>query len=151
MKQTILILSRDNSCRGFVAAKILESSLLKNKFKVISAGIDITDNNISDPKTIKFLKYHRYNKNFSHTPQNLNDEMLKISDVIFCFDQDIIDSIKKKKFPDIKNKIKTFNSPDPESSVQLANYFSEEKFNLVMKNILFFSLIWADYLNLKDQ
>ena len=76
--------------------------------------------------------------------------MLKISDVIFCFDQDIIDSIKKK-FLDIKNKIKTFNSPDPESSVQLTNNFSDEKFNLVMKNILFFSLIWADYLNLKNQ
>ena len=76
--------------------------------------------------------------------------MLKTSDIIFCFDQDAIDSIKKK-FLDIKNKIKTFNSPDPESSVQLPNNFSEEKFNLVMKNILFFSLIWADYLNLKEQ
>ena len=76
--------------------------------------------------------------------------MLKTSNIIFCFDQDIIDSIKKK-FLDIKNKIKTFNSPDPESSVQLTNNFSDEKFNLVMKNILFFSLIWADYLNLKNQ
>lgn len=150
MPQTILILSRNNTCRSFVAAKILESSLLKNKFKIISAGIDVSNDDIVNPKAIEFLKYHRYNKNSSHIPQKLNDEMLKISDVIFCFDQDIIDSIKKK-FLDIKNKIKTFNSPDPESSVQLANNFSDEKFNLVMKNILFFSLIWADYLNLKNQ
>jgi protein-tyrosine-phosphatase len=150
VRQTVLILSQNNKCRGYVAAKILESSLLKNKFKIISAGVDVSNDDIIDPKAMDFLKYHRYNQNSCHIPQKLTDKMLKISDVIFCFDQDIIDNIKKK-FLDIKNKIKTFNSPDPESSVQLPKNSSEEKFNLVMKNILFFSLIWADYLNLKEQ
>ena len=150
MPQTILILSKNNTCRSFVAAKILESSLPKNKFKVISAGINVSNDDILDPKAIEFLKYHRYNKKSSYTPQKLTDIMLKTSDIIFCFDQDTIDNIKKK-FVDIKNRIKTFNSPNPESGLQLPNNFSEKKFNSVMKDILFFSLIWADYLNLKDQ
>jgi protein-tyrosine-phosphatase len=104
--KTILILSRNNTCRGYVAAKILESSLLKNKFKVISAGIDVSNDDTFDPKAKEFLKYHRYNKKSSHIPQKLNNKMLKISDVIFCFDQDIIDSIKKNlKILKIKLKL----------------------------------------------
>ena len=150
MRQKILILSRNNKCRGPLAEKILDSTLFKKKFKIISAGIDDSINDILDPKCIDFLKYHRYKNNFSHTPQKVTSMMLKTSDTIFCFDQDVVDKLKKQ-YSDIKNKIKTFNSPDPESSVQLPNNFSEEKFNLVMKNILFFSLIWADYLNLKEQ
>jgi len=150
VKHKILILSRNNSCRGPIAEKILESTLLKNKFKIISAGIDASINDIIDPKCIDFLKYHRYKNNFSHTPQKVTSMMLKTSNTIFCFDQDVVDKLKKQ-YPDIKNKIKIFNSPEPESSIQLYHNTSDENFNLVMKNILFFSLIWSDYLNLKSQ
>ena len=73
--------------------------------------------------------------------------MLKNNDYILVLDHSIYDDLKKR-FSDISKKLKLFNSPEPANSIYLNHNMSDDNIELVMKNLLFFSLIWADYFKL---
>ena len=73
--------------------------------------------------------------------------MLNSNDYILILDDDIFDDLKKR-FKDIFKKIKLFNSPEPDSSIYLNHNMSNDNIQFIMKNLLFFSLIWADYFKL---
>ena len=73
--------------------------------------------------------------------------MLKSNDYVLILDDNIYDDLKKR-FRDIVKKIKLFNSPEPDSGIYLNHNMSNDNMQLIMKNLLFFSLIWVDYFKL---
>ena len=60
----------------------------------------------------------------------------------------LVEKVLEKRFPKISKKLKLFNSPEPDNSIYVNHNMSDDNIELVMKNLLFFSLIWADYFNL---
>ena len=146
-KTKILVVCKNNYTRGPLVEKVLEKNLPKDKFLITSAGVEILNNKSIDPKTEQFLIYQGYPINSIFKPKKLTAMMLKNNDYILVLDHNINDDLKKR-FPDISKKLKLFNSPEPDNSIYLNHNMSDDNIELVMKNLLFFSLIWADYFNL---
>jgi len=146
-KTKILVVCKNNYTRGPLIKKVLEKNLLKDKFLITSAGVEILNNKSINPKTEQFLIYQGYPINSIFKPKKLTAMMLKNNDYILVLDHNINDDLKKR-FPDISKKLKLFNSPEPDNSIHLNHNMSDDNIELVMKNLLFFSLIWADYFNL---
>jgi protein-tyrosine-phosphatase len=148
-KTKILVVSKNNYSRGPLVEKVLEKNLPKDKFLITSAGVEILNNKSIDPKTEQFLIYQGYPINSIFKPKKLTAMMLKNNDHILVLDHGIYDDLKKR-FPDISKKLKLFNSPEPNNSIHLNCNMSDDNIELVMKNLLFFSLIWADYFKLGE-
>jgi len=146
-KTKILVVSKNNYTRGPLVEKVLEKNLPKDKFLITSAGVEILNNKSIDPKTEQFLIYQGYPINSDFRPRKLTAMILKSNDYILNLDDDIFDDLKKR-FKDIFKKIKLFNSPEPDSSIRLNHNISNDNIQFIMKNLLFFSLIWADYFKL---
>lgn len=146
-KTKILVVCKNNYTRGPLVEKVLKKNLSKDKFLITSAGVEILNNKSIDPKTEQFLIYQGYPINSIFKPRKLTAMMLKNSDYILVLDHSINDDLKKR-FPDISKKLKLFNSPEPDNSISLNRNMSDDNIELVMKNLLFFSLIWADYFKL---
>jgi len=146
-KTKILVVCKNNYTRGPLIEKVLEKNLLKDKFLITSAGVEILNNKSINPKTEQFLIYQGYLINSIFKPKKLTAMMLKNNDYILVLDHNINDDLKKR-FPDISKKLKLFNSPEPDSSIHINHNMSDDNIELVMKNLLFFSLIWADYFKL---
>ena len=146
-KTKILVVSKNNYTRGPLVEKVLEKNLPKDKFLITSAGVEILNNKSIDPKAEQFLIYQGYPINSDFRPRKLTAMMLKSNDYILILDDDIFDDLKKR-FKDIFKKIKLFNSPELESSIHLNHNMSNDNIQFIMKNLLFFSLIWADYFKL---
>ena len=100
-----------------------------------------------DPKTEQFLIYQGYPINSVFRPKKLTAMMLKSNDYVLILDDNIYDDLKKR-FRDIVKKIKLFNSPEPDSGIYLNHNMSNDNIQFIMKNLLFFSLIWVDYFKL---
>lgn len=146
-KTKILIVSKNNYSRGPLVENVLEKSLPKDKFLITSAGVDPKNYKTIDPKIEQFLIYQGYPINSVFRPKKLTTMMLKSNDYILILDDDIFDDLKKR-FRDIVKKIKLFNSPEPDNSIHLNHNMSDDNIELVLKNLLIFSLIWADYFKL---
>ena len=142
-KTKILVVSKNNYTRGPLVEKVLEKNLPKNKFLITSAGVEILNNKSIDPKTEQFLIYQGYPVNSVFRPKKLTAMMLKSNDYILILDDNIFDDLKKR-FKDIVKKTKLFNSPEPDNSIHLNHNMSNDNIQLIMKNLLFFSLIWVD-------
>ena len=142
-KTKILVVSKNNYTRGPLVEKVLEKNLPKNKFLITSAGVEILNNKSIDPKTEQFLIYQGYPVNSVFRPKKLTAMMLKSNDYILILDDNIFDDLKKR-FKDIVKKTKLFNSPEPDNSIHLNHNMSNDNIQFIMKNLLFFSLIWVD-------
>ena len=148
-KKKILVVCKNNYTRGLLVEKVLEKNLPKDKFLITSAGVEILNNKLIDPKTEQFLIYQGYPINSIFKPKKLTAMMLKNNDHILVLDHGIYDDLKKR-FSDISKKLKLFNSPEPDNSIYLNHNMSDDNITFVMKNLLFFSLIWADYFKLGE-
>ena len=146
-KTKILVVSKNNYTRAPLVEKVLEKNLPKDKFLITSAGVEILNNKSIDPKTEQFLIYQGYPINSISKPKKLTAMMLKNNDHILVLDHSIYDDLKKR-FSHISKKLKLFNSPEPDNSIYLNHNMSDDNIQLIMKNLLFFSLIWADYFKL---
>ena len=146
-KTKILIVSKNNYSRGHLVENVLEKSLPKDRFLITSAGIDPKNHKSIDPKIEQFLIYQGYPINSVFRPKKLTAMMLKSNDYVLILDDNIYDDLKKR-FRDIVKKIKLFNSPEPDSGIYLNHNMSNDNMQLIMKNLLFFSLIWVDYFKL---
>ena len=146
-KTKILVVCKNNYTRGPLVEKALEKNLPKDKFLITSAGVEILNNKSIDPKTEQFLIYQGYPINSVFRPKKLTAMMLKSNDYVLILDDNIYDDLKKR-FPDISKKLKLFNSPEPDNSIHLNCNMSDDNMQLIMKNLLFFSLIWTDYFKL---
>jgi len=146
-KTKILIVSKNNYSRGPLVENVLEKLLPKDKFLIASAGVDPKNKKSIDLKIEQFLIYQGYSINSVFKPKKLTAMMLKSNDYILILDDDIFDDLKKR-FKDMVKKIKLFNSLEADNSIHLNHNMSDDNIELVMKNLLFFSLIWADYFKL---
>ena len=101
--QKICVVCIANYCRSPVAEVILKNNL-EGKAYVQSCGIDPLPKANMDPRSQKFLNKIGF-KNTLHTPQRINNQVVKESDVIYALDVIVLMQLNKL-YPRNINKIK---------------------------------------------
>ncbi len=130
--QKICVVCIANYCRSPVAEAILKKNLM-GKAYVQSCGIDPLPKASMDPRSQKFLHKIGF-KNTLHSPQRINNRIMKESDVIYALDIIVLMQLNKL-FPKYRSKIKLLSSVSPNKNLSDPFHYNEEAYIRVMEDI----------------
>lgn len=130
--QKICVVCVANYCRSPVAEVILKNNL-EGKADVQSCGIDPLPKANMDPRSQKFLNEIGF-KNTLHTPQRINNTVVKESDVIYALDVVVLMQLNKL-YPKYISKIKLLSSICPNKNLPDPFHYDEAAYMKVMEDI----------------